>query len=74
MNLRLEAELFKKRYRMATSAEQAFYMNQGVAAICASSGSNKFANLLSHGSPMKPLITEGTAKNTNGNVIDHGDS
>ena len=36
----------------------------------ASSGSNKFVILLSHGIPMKPIITEGTARNIKGNVIE----
>ena len=43
-------------------------------AINASSGSNKFANLLSQGNPINPIITEGTARKTSGNVIDQGDS
>ena len=42
--------------------------------ISASSGSSRFANLLSHGRPIKPIITDGTARNTKGKVIDHGDS
>ena len=50
------------------------FNSKDFAAISASSGSNKFAILLSHGIPMKPIITEGTAKNTKGNVIDQGDS
>ena len=43
-------------------------------AICASSISSKYANLLSHGRPINPIITEGTARNTRGKVIDRGDS
>jgi len=50
------------------------FISKAFAAVSASSGSSKFAILLSHGSHIKPIITDGTAKNTKGNVIDHGDS
>jgi len=48
--------------------------SKAFAAVSASSGSSKFAILLSYGSPIKPIITDGTARNTKGNVIDQGDS
>jgi len=50
------------------------FNSKALAAVSASSGSNKFAILLSQGNPIKPIIKEGIAKNTKGNVIDQGDS
>ena len=50
------------------------FNSKAFAAVSASSGSSRFAILLSHGSPIKPIIREGTARNTKGNVIDQGDS
>ena len=50
------------------------FISNAFAAISASSGSSRFAKLLSHGTHIKPIIREGTARNTKGNGIDQGDS
>jgi len=50
------------------------FNSNAYAAVSASSGSSNFEILLSYGSPIKPIIRDGTARNTKGNVIDQGDS